>query len=145
MKRRVAILERARNHQPVDADLVTAAIPMGAMYKLNLDHAETGQSRLPATCAAMMGGAPDRNAKASPDTCIDQIRGHLLIAHGLADSTVSPEHAHVAVRELTAAGIPHEVMLFDNEGHGILRRTNVETYLMRAAVFLEHALAEGIR
>lgn len=131
------------------ADLVTAAIPMCGMYKLDIDYHETGQPHLRAYCEAMMGGTPqelpEKYANASPGNFIDAIRGHVLIVHGLADSNVGPENTDVAVRELTAAGIPHEVMLFSDEGHGIFRRTNVETYLIRAAVFLSHAFAEGIR
>jgi dipeptidyl aminopeptidase/acylaminoacyl peptidase len=68
-----------------------------------------------------------------------------MVVHGLADSNVGPENTHTAVRELTAAGIPHEVMLFGNEGHGVFRRSNVETYLQRSAAFLASAFATGIR
>ena len=131
------------------ADLVTAAIPMCGMYKLDIDYFETGMPHGRAYSEEMMGGTPDqvpeKYANASPGRFIGDIRGHVLIVHGLADSNVGPENTHVAVRELTAAGIPHEVMLFSNEGHGIVRRTNVETYLTRTASFLERAFAEGKR
>ncbi len=131
------------------ADLVTAAIPMCGMYKLDIDYYETGMPHGRAYSEEMMGGTPDefpeKYANASPGRFIDQIKGHVLIVHGLADSNVGPENTHVAVRELTAAGIPHEVMLFSDEGHGIFRRTNVETYLTRTATFLERAFAGGKR
>ncbi len=61
--------------------------------------------------------------------------------HGLADSNVGPENTHVAVGELKAAGIPHEVLLFENEGHGVFRRSNVAEYLVRTAAFLERAFS----
>ncbi len=74
-----------------------------------------------------MGGTPEelpeKYANASPGNFIHDISGQVMIVHGLADSNVGPENTHVAVRELTAAGIPHEVMLFDDEGHGVFRRT----------------------
>ncbi len=131
------------------ADLVTAAIPMCGMYKLDIDYDQTDQPHLRAYCEEMMGGTPDevpqKYANASPGNFISRIRGHVMIVHGLADSNVSPENTHVAVRELTAAGIPHEVMQFSDEGHGIFRRTNVETCLIRSAVFIERAFAEGMR
>jgi len=38
-----------------------------------------------------------------------------------------------------AAGIAHEVLLFEDEGHGVFRRSNVATYLARSAAFLERA------
>ena len=131
------------------ADLVTAAIPMCGMYRLDIDYHATEMPHGRAYSEAMMGGAPeqfpDKYANASPGNFIHDIKGHVLIVHGLADSNVGPENTHVAVRELTAAGIAHEVMLFSNEGHGIFRRTNVETYLIRSAAFLERAFAEGMR
>ena len=130
-------------------DLVTAAIPMCGMYKLDIDYNETDQPHLRAYSEEMMGGTPDevpeKYANASPGNFIKDIRGHVMIVHGLADSNVGPENTRVAVRGLTAAGIPHEVMLFGDEGHGIFRRTNVETYLMRSAVFLARAFEEGMR
>ena len=65
----------------------------------------------------------------------------MLIVQGLADSNVRPENTHMAVQELTAAGIAHEVLLFAAEGHGVFRRANVAEYLARTAEFLERAFA----
>ncbi|MGV8986140.1 MAG: S9 family peptidase [Cypionkella sp.] len=131
------------------ADLVTAAIPMCGMYKLDIDYHETEMPHGRAYSEEMMGGTPEdfpeKYANASPGNFIANIRGHVLIVHGLADSNVGPENTHTAERELKAAGIPHEVMLFSDEGHGVFRRTNVETYLIRSATFLEYAFAEGMR
>jgi dipeptidyl aminopeptidase/acylaminoacyl peptidase len=62
-----------------------------------------------------------------------------MIVHGLADSNVGPENTHVAVRDLTAAGIDHEVLLYANEGHGVFRKSNVADYLGRSAEFLARA------
>jgi len=97
----------------------------------------------------MMGGSPDevpeRYANASPGNFIAEIRGHVMIVHGLADSNVGPENTHAAVRDLTAAGIAHEVMLFADEGHGVTRRGNLARYLERTAAFLETAFARGHR
>jgi fermentation-respiration switch protein FrsA (DUF1100 family) len=130
-------------------DLVTAGIPMCGMYRLDIDYHATEMPHGRAYSEEMMGGTPEdfpeKYANASPGRFIDQIRGHVMIVHGLADSNVSPENTHTAVRELTAAGIPHQVMLFDNEGHGVFRRTNVETYLRATADFLTRAFAAGIR
>lgn len=131
------------------ADLVTAAIPMCGMYRLDIDYHETEMPHGRAYSEEMMGGTPEefpeKYANASPGRFIDRIRGHVMIVHGLADSNVGPENTHTAVRELTAAGIPHEVMLFDDEGHGVFRRGNVETYLRASAAFLERAFRAGMR
>jgi dienelactone hydrolase len=131
------------------ADLVTAAIPMCGMYRLDIDYHATEMPHGRAYSEEMMGGTPEefpeKYANASPGRFIDRIRGHVMIVHGLADSNVGPENTHTAVRELTAAGIPHEVMLFEDEGHGICRRGNLETYLRASAEFLERAFLAGMR
>ncbi|MGB4829338.1 MAG: prolyl oligopeptidase family serine peptidase, partial [Paracoccaceae bacterium] len=131
------------------ADLVTAAIPMCGMYRLDIDYHATEMPHGRAYSEEMMGGTPEefpeKYDNASPGRFIDRIRGHVMIVHGLADSNVGPENTHTAVRELTAAGILHEVMLFENEGHGVFRRSNVEAYLRQSADFLDRAFRAGMR
>jgi dienelactone hydrolase len=131
------------------ADLVTAAIPMCGMYRLDIDYHATEMPHGRAYSEEMMGGTPEefpeKYANASPGRFITSIRGHVMVVHGLADSNVGPENTHVAVRELTAAGLPHEVLLFDDEGHGVFRRSNVATYLARTAAFLDSAFRQGMR
>ncbi len=122
---------------------------MCGMYRLDIDYHATEMPHGRAYSEEMMGGPPEefpeKYANASPGRFIDRIRGHVMIVHGLADSNVGPENTHTAVRELTAAGIPHEVMLFEDEGHGICRRGNLETYLRASAAFLERAFLAGMR
>ena len=128
------------------ADLVNAAIPMCGMYRLDIDYDATEMPWGRAYSEEMMGGSPDqvpeKYANASPGNFIHQIRGQVLVVHGLADSNVGPENTHVAVRELTAAGIRHEVLLFENEGHGVARTGNLAHYLDRSHVFLARAFGE---
>lgn len=125
------------------ADLVTAAIPMCGMYRLDIDYHATEMPHGRAYSEEMMGGTPEefpeKYANASPGRFFDQISGNVLIVHGLADSNVGPENTHAAVRDLTSAGIPHEVLLFDDEGHGVFRRRNVKTYLHSSALFLDRS------
>jgi len=123
------------------ADLVNAAIPMCGMYRLDIDYHATEMPHGRAYSEEMMGGTPEelpaKYANASPGNFIANIRGHVMIVHGLADSDVGPENTHTAVRELTAAGIPHEVVLFGDEGHGVFRRNNVASYLEQSLAFME--------
>ncbi len=130
------------------ADLVTAALPMCGMYRLDIDYHATEMPHGRAYSIEMMGGTPEelpaKYANASPGNFIHDIRGHVMIVHGLADSNVGPENTRVAVKELTAAGIPHEVMLFADEGHGVFRRSNVAAYLRRSLDFLERAFGVGV-
>jgi len=125
------------------ADLVNAAIPMCGMYRLDIDYHATEMPHGRAYSEEMMGGTPEdfpeKYANASPGNFIHRIKGAVMIVHGLADSNVGPENTHTAVRELTAAGIPFDLMLFENEGHGVFRRSNVETYLAATETFLARA------
>jgi dienelactone hydrolase len=125
------------------ADLVNAAIPMCGMYRLDIDYHATEMPHGRAYSIEMMGGTPEevpaKYANASPGNFIANIKGAVMIVHGLADSNVGPENTHVAVRELAVAGIAHEVLLFEDEGHGVYRRSNVATYLAQSAAFLERA------
>jgi dienelactone hydrolase len=123
------------------ADLVNAAVPVCGMYRLDTDYDETGMPHGRAYSEEMMGGAPNELAEkyraASPGNYINDIRGAVMVVHGMADSNVSPANSFGAVSELSAAGIPHDVLFFDNEGHGVNRRSNLETFMIRTAEFLE--------
>ena len=125
------------------ADLIDAAIPMCGMYRLDIDYHATEMPWGRAYSEEMMGGTPEelpeKYDNASPGRFIDRILGHLMIVHGLADSNVGPENTHVAIRELTGAGIPHQAVLYPDEGHGVFRRSNVEDYLHRTAEFWDEA------
>ena len=129
------------------ADLVTAAMPMCGMYRLDIDYYKTEMPHGRAYSEAMMGGTPEefpeKYANASPGNFIHQIRGALLVVHGLADSNVGPENTHTAVRELTEAGIAHDLLLYADEGHGVFRRGNVADYLVRSEAFLARAFGEN--
>jgi dipeptidyl aminopeptidase/acylaminoacyl peptidase len=124
-------------------DLVDAAIPICGMYQLTIDYDETGMPHGRAFSEEMMGGTPaqqpERYARASPANFIHQIRGKVMIVHGLRDTNVSPRNTEAAVRDLDRAGIPYELLTFDNEGHGIYRASNREMLYRRMAAFLETA------
>ena len=131
------------------ADLVAAAIPMCGMYRLDIDYGATEMPWGRAYSEEMMGGSPEqvpeKYANASPGNFIHQIRGQVLVVHGLADSNVGPENTHIAVRELTAAGVRHEVLLFEDEGHGVTRTGNRALYLDKSLAFLARAFGEAGR
>ncbi len=124
-------------------DLINAAIPICGMYQLTIDYDETGMPHGRAFSEEMMGGTPaqqpERYAQASPANFIHQIRGQVMIVHGLRDTNVSPKNTEAAVRDFDRAGIPYELLTFDNEGHGIYRAGNRETLYRRMAEFLELA------
>ena len=127
------------------ADLLNAAVPICGMYQLATDYDETGMPHGRAYSEEMMGGTPaeqpERYFNASPANFIDRIKGRLLIVHGMRDSNVSPENTKAAIRDLDRAGIPYELLTFDNEGHGIYRASNRETLFKRVAEFFEASFA----
>jgi dipeptidyl aminopeptidase/acylaminoacyl peptidase len=129
------------------AELVNAAVPICGMYQLAIDYDETGMPHGRAYSEEMMGGTPaqqpQRYFNASPANFIDRIQGRLLIVHGLKDSNVSPENTRTAIRDLDRAGIPYELLTFNNEGHGIYRAGNREVLFQRIAAFFEDAFAES--
>ena len=113
------------------------------MYDLAVDYEATGMPHGRAFSEEMMGGTPaqqpERYANASPKNFIHQMRGRVMIVHGLRDTNVSPRNTEAAVRDFDAAGIPYELLTFDNEGHGIYRASNREALYRRMAEFLEAA------
>jgi len=127
------------------SDLVNAAVPICGMYALTTDYDETGMPHGRAYSEEMMGGTPaeqpERYFNGSPANFIDRIKGRLLIVHGVQDSNVSPENTKAAVRDLDRAGIPYELLTFDNEGHGINRASNREILFRRVAEFFEDSFA----
>jgi len=115
------------------------------MYRLDIDYHETEMPHGREYSKEMMGGTPEefpqKYANASPGNFIHDIRGQVLIVHGMADSNVGPANSLVATAELTAAGIPHEVLFYGDEGHGVFRRSNVADYLAKTVTFLDGAFA----
>jgi dipeptidyl aminopeptidase/acylaminoacyl peptidase len=126
---------------------VDAAVPICGMYQLDVDYHATGMPHGRAYSIEMMGGAPEempeRYFKASPANFIRDIRGKLLIVHGLADSNVSPENTRLACRDLDAAGIPYELLTFPDEGHGIYKAGNRETLLLAMEALFAAAFAQS--
>ncbi|HEV8389478.1 MAG TPA: prolyl oligopeptidase family serine peptidase [Dongiaceae bacterium] len=127
------------------SDLVNAAVPICGMYQLAIDYDETGMPHGRDFSEEMMGGTPteqpERYFNASPGNFIDRIKGRLMIVHGMKDTNVSPGNTLAAVRDLDQAGIPYNLLTFDNEGHGINRAGNREILFRRVAAFFEEAFA----
>ncbi|WP_043633789.1 S9 family peptidase [Nonomuraea candida] len=65
----------------------------------------------------------------------------LLIVQGANDVRVPRQEAEQIVAALRAKGVPHEYLLFENEGHGLLRPENRETYYAAVERFLAEHLA----
>jgi dipeptidyl aminopeptidase/acylaminoacyl peptidase len=116
-------------------DLIAAAAPICGMTDLAIDYEETHLPHGRLYSEEMMGGKPAQQAQryfeCSPINHIGNIRGRLLIVHGLRDPNVSPRNTEVACDALAKAGIPFELLTFENEGHGIWRPANRRILLER--------------
>jgi dipeptidyl aminopeptidase/acylaminoacyl peptidase len=78
--------------------------------------------------------------QASPLTHVDRIRAPLFIIHGANDPRVPVSEARQIHRVLTENGVPCELLVYPDEGHGLLKLANRLDAVPRAAAFLEQVL-----
>lgn len=81
----------------------------------------------------LMGGTPEDvpelYEERSPITHVDEIDVPLLVIQGGNDPRVPQSEAEQLVSSLDERGIPHEYVLFEDEGHGIVKTENKAEYL----------------
>ncbi|MDQ7247658.1 S9 family peptidase [Dongia sedimenti] len=124
--------------------IIAAAAPICGMTDLVVDY-ETTRPDIRPYSEEMMGGSPsavpERYRERSPIHFIENIRGRLLIVQGANDPNVTPQNVADVRKRLDAAGKPYEVLVFDDEGHGIGRPANRRVLLKRLAQFFAGAFA----
>jgi dipeptidyl aminopeptidase/acylaminoacyl peptidase len=124
-------------------ETVAAAAPICGMTDLIVDYESTRPDLRPYS-EEMMGGSPpevpDRYYDRSPINHVGGIQGHLLIAQGERDPNVSPENVRVVRDALEKAGIPYEILTFEDEGHGISKPRNQKVLYSRLLEFFTRAL-----
>jgi dipeptidyl aminopeptidase/acylaminoacyl peptidase len=132
----------AITHFPTD--IIAAAAPICGMTDLVVDY-ETTRPDIRPYSEEMMGGppsaVPQRYFERSPINFIDNVQGRLLIVQGANDPNVTPENVAEVRKRLDAAGKQYEVLVFDDEGHGIGRPANRKVLLTRLAEFFAGAFA----
>lgn len=77
----------------------------------------------------------------SPLSRVDDIRIPILVAQGANDVRVPRHEAEQIVAALAAKGLPHEYLLFPDEGHGLARPDNRQTYYAAVERFLAEHMA----
>jgi dipeptidyl aminopeptidase/acylaminoacyl peptidase len=77
----------------------------------------------------------------SPITHVDRIRAPLFIVHGANDPRVPVGEARQIHEALTARGTRCELLVYDDEGHGLQKLANRLDAYPRAVAFLEEVLA----
>ena len=78
--------------------------------------------------------------RASPITYLDQLRAPLFVIHGANDPRVPLGEAEQIAAALAARGIPHELKVYGDEGHGLAKRANRLDAYPAAVEFLLHHL-----
>jgi len=129
-------------HSPTE--LVAAGAAISAFADLDLHH-RTTRPDCRAEIETALGGAPaalaQRYRDRSPIHRVGEIKGRLLIAHGLQDPVVAPENFTAARQALEAAGRPYEALGFEDEGRVIRLRANRRRLWLKLAEFFEAAFS----
>jgi len=73
---------------------------------------------------------------------VQHIQGALLIVQGAQDPNVTPENVRAVRGALDGAGVRCELLEFEDEGHGIMRRENLRTLYLRLADFFTRAFTQ---
>ncbi|MFC4533335.1 S9 family peptidase [Sphaerisporangium dianthi] len=76
----------------------------------------------------------------SPLSRVDDIVIPVLVAQGANDVRVTRKEAEQIVAALEAKGLPYEYLLFEDEGHGLARPENRESYYAAVERFLSRHL-----
>jgi dipeptidyl aminopeptidase/acylaminoacyl peptidase len=89
-------------------------------------------------------GNPETDAEflrsRSPLTYVDRIRIPMLIAQGANDPRVKRSESEQIVAAMKAKGIPHEYLVFEDEGHGFAKPENRLRFYAVAERFLARHL-----
>jgi dipeptidyl aminopeptidase/acylaminoacyl peptidase len=78
--------------------------------------------------------------EASPMTHVDAIRAPLMLIHGANDPRVPVGEARQLHASLVARGIESELLIYEDEGHGLAKRANRLDALPRMLAFLRKNL-----
>jgi len=90
--------------------------------------------------------ADDREflTRASPLSRIDDLRAPLVVIHGANDPRVPLTEAQQLHAALTQRGVPCELLVYPDEGHGLANRANREDAYPRALDFLARQLGSAL-
>jgi len=121
--------------------LISAAAPICGMTDLVVDY-ETTRPDLRPYSEEMIGGRPDE----MPEKYHARFRSRdgntipLMIVQGAQDPNVTPENVRQVQARLEAHQIPYELLVFEDEGHGVYKLGNQAVLFKKLAEFFERAL-----
>ncbi len=129
------------------AEIVAAAAPICGMTDLVVDY-ETTRPDLRPYSEEMMGGSPEeipeKYHERSPINFVTNIQGRLLIVQGGQDPNVTPENVRQVRRALDEAGMPYQILIFDDEGHGISKIKNQKTLYLALLEFFDRGFSNRV-
>jgi dipeptidyl aminopeptidase/acylaminoacyl peptidase len=124
-------------------ELFAAAVPICGMTDLVIDY-ETTRPDLRPYSEEMLGGSPKevpkRYYERSPINYVQQIKGKIMIVQGARDPNVSPKNMEVVRRKLDENKIKYDLLVFEDEGHGIFKTKNQKILFEKIADFFAEAL-----
>jgi acetyl esterase/lipase len=122
---------------------IGAAAPVCGMTDLVVDYFTTRPDLRPLS-EEMLGGTPEevpeRYRERSPIHAVQNIRGRLLIVQGALDPNVTPQNVREVEARLEQYAIPYDLLVFEDEGHGIYRPANQKVLYARLVEFFDSAL-----
>ncbi len=122
---------------------IAAAAPICGMTDLVIDY-ETTRPDLRPYSEEMLGGSPtdipEKYYERSPINFVKNIKGKVLIIQGLRDPNVTRTNVEEIEKRLNEYNISFEKLVFEDEGHGIIREENVKILLKRISEFFELSL-----
>jgi dipeptidyl aminopeptidase/acylaminoacyl peptidase len=123
-------------------ETVAAAAPVCGMTDLIVDYESTRPDLRPYS-EEMMGGSPSEIPQKyfdrSPINFVANIQGDLLIVQGGRDPNVTPENVRVVRDALENAGLQYDILVFEDEGHGISKPKNQKVLYVRLLDFFDRA------
>jgi dipeptidyl aminopeptidase/acylaminoacyl peptidase len=130
------------------SELFSAAVPVCGMTDLVVDY-ETTRPDLRPYSEEMLGGSPKQVPKRyyerSPINYVQRIKGKLMIVQGARDPNVTPRNAEEVRNRLDKNGMKYDILIFEDEGHGILKVKNQRLLFEKIADFFEQALKQSVK
>ncbi len=123
-------------------ELFSAAVPICGMTDLVVDY-ETTRPDLRPYSEEMLGGSPKevpkRYYERSPINYVQQIKGKLMVVQGARDPNVTPKNVETVKKRLDENDIKYDLLVFEDEGHGILKTKNQKVLFKEIADFFTGA------
>lgn len=135
----LSMLQAYKYSSPVK---IAAVVDMFGPTDLTKMYLEPWNPIIPRLLEALTGTTPTANAQAyqqsSPAFFVTAQSPPTLILQGGADFVVDPSQSQLLAAKLQAAGVPHQYIVYPNEGHGWFGNNMVDSFNRIEAFLKEH-------